>query len=314
MPKIVFMGTPEFAVPSLKALIGAGFNIPLVISQPDRKKGRGHKIQHTPTKEVALENGIEVFQPDSIRSSAAIEKLRAIEAGFFVVIAYGKILPEEVLNLPRKACINVHASLLPMLRGAAPIQFSLLNGDEETGVCSMLMDKGMDTGDILQIKKTGINPDENCGQLTGRLSELGAELIVDTIHRFDELTPMKQNHEKATYTRLLNKDDRFIDWGKKAHSIYCQFRALSPFPGVVTSFRGKRLMIKGMGNLEHIVTGNSPHPGEIINLNEFGFDVACGEGSIRILSCQPESKKQVSALEFINGHQLKTGEILGDSN
>ncbi len=314
MPKIVFMGTPEFAVPSLKALIDAEFEIPLVVSQPDRKKGRGHKFQHTPVKEIALENDLAVFQPDSIRSQEALEILNAIEADFFVVIAYGKILPESVLNLPKKACINVHASLLPKWRGAAPIQFSLLNGDEETGVCTMLMDKGMDTGDLLLTEKTPIDPGENSGQLAEKLSVLGANLIVKTIKEFDDISAVRQDHAKATYTRLLNKEDRLLDWQQTNHSIHCRFRALSPFPGVVTSFRGKRLVIKEMEKANGGNTDQEENPGTIVAIDSEGFDIACGEGSVRILACQPESKKKVSALEFVNGHQVKIGEVLGDND
>lgn len=314
MPRIVFMGTPEFAVPPLKALIDAGFEIPLVVSQPDRKKGRGHKVQHTPVKEIALENDLEVFQPDSIRSQEALETLNAIEADFFVVIAYGKILPETVLNLPGKACINVHASLLPKWRGAAPIQFSLLNGDKETGVCTMLMDKGMDTGDLLLTEKIPIDPKENSGQLAERLSALGAGLIVKTIKQFDEIAAVKQDHQKATYTRLLNKEDRLLDWRQTAHSTFCRFRALSPFPGVVTSFRGKRLVVKEMEMVERENADLNNRPGTIAAIHSDGFDVACGEGLVRILVCQPESKKKVSAPEFVNGHQVKIGEVLGDND
>ncbi len=314
MPKIVFMGTPDFAVPPLKALINAGFEIPLVVSQPDRKKGRGHKLQNTPVKEIALENNLKIFQPDSIRTRDAVNTLKAVEADYFIVIAYGKILPESILSLPHKACINVHASLLPKWRGAAPIQFSLLNGDEETGVCTMLMDKGMDTGDLLLTEKTPIDPKENSGQLAERLSVLGADLIVKTIQQFDGISAVKQDHEKATYTRLLNKEDRLVDWRQTAHSIFCRFRALSPFPGIVTSFRGKRLVIKEMETAKERFPDQDKNPGTITAINAESFDVVCGKGFARILACQPESKKKVNAQEFVNGHQVKIGEVLGDND
>jgi methionyl-tRNA formyltransferase len=305
------MGTPEFAVPSLNALIEAGFQLSLVVSQPDRKKDRGQKIQFPPTKVVALEHKIEVFQPESIRTPEAIGKLAASAADFFVVIAYGKILPESVLNVPEKACINVHASLLPLWRGAAPIQFSLLHGDEHTGVCTMLMDKEMDTGDLLLSRETAIEPDENCGQLSERLAKLGAALLVDTINRFDQLTPVKQDHKKATYTRLLKKEDRVIHWGEDSRKVFCQFRAMTPLPGVVTEFRGKRLLIKSMRQKDDGRLFSSQKPGEIIAVNDTTIDVACRSGVISVLSCQPESKKEVSVQEFVNGYQVKPGEIIG---
>lgn len=311
MPKIVFMGTPEFAVPSLNALIEAGFHLPLVVSQPDRKKDRGQKVQFTPTKDIAVKHSLAVFQPESIRTPEVIGKLAAVEADFFVVIAYGKILPEAVLKLPKKACINVHASLLPRWRGAAPIQFSLLNNDERTGVCTMLMDKEMDTGDLLLTRETAIAPDETYGQLGERLSMLGAELLVETLRRFEQLTPLRQDHKKATYTRLLKKEDRVINWQEDAIRVYCQFRALSPAPGVVSHFRGKRLLIKNMVLKDRTQMGVSQKPGEIIGVSEKGIDVTCRSGVVSVLSCQPESKKELSVQEFINGYQVKPGEIIG---
>ncbi len=314
MPDIVFMGTPEFAVPSLKALLEAGFNVPLLVCQPDRKKGRGHKVQFPPTKELALKHNIEVYQPESIRSSEATAKLSALNVDFFVVIAYGKILPLETLNIPGKACINTHGSLLPKWRGAAPIQFSLLDGDEETGVCTMMMDEGMDTGDILLTRKTGIDENEKVDALSDRLAGMGAELIVETINRFDELVPVKQDHEKATYTRLLKKEDRFIDWSQEARKVYCHFRAMSPAPGVVTFFREKRLLLKSI-EYKNESADISSNPGEIVRIEKDRFSIACGSGIVDVISCQPENKKQLFAKDFINGFQLKTGEVFrGNTN
>jgi methionyl-tRNA formyltransferase len=310
LPDIVFMGTPDFAVPSFEALVKAGYHLSLLVSQPDRKKGRGQKLQHTPTKIAALEKSIEVFQPESIREPQHIEKLRSMEADFFVVIAYGKILPPEILSLPKKACINVHASLLPKWRGAAPIQFSLLEGDKKTGVATMLMDKGMDTGDLLQVRETEIKPDENAGVLGERLALMGAELIVETIERFDSLVPQKQDSDKATYTRLLKKEDRFINWDMDAEKVYGQFRALSPFPGVVTLFREKRLVLNSMKRTECNHETGRTEPGEIVALEQEGFQVACRSGFVAIGSCRPESKKELAAKDFYNGYQVKPGEKL----
>ncbi len=311
MPDIVFMGTPDFAVPSMAYLLKAGINISLLVCQPDRKKGRGHKLQFPPTKQFALDHQIEVFQPDSVRSPEVIAKLREKRPDFCVVIAYGKILPKEILDLPEKACLNVHGSLLPQWRGAAPIQFSLLNGDSETGVCTMLIDEGMDSGDILLTRSTPIEPDECVDSLTERLKLMGAELIVETIQTFDQIQPLKQDHEQATFARLLKKEDRRISWDENATAVYNRYRALSPTPGVHTEFRGKRLLLKSMKVTE--LAGETPAetPGTIVSVDRPGVTVACGKGAISILSCQPENKKPVSAADWVNGHQVKTGEFLG---
>ena len=311
MPKIVFMGTPDFAVPPLKALIKAGFTIPLLLCQPDRKKGRGHQLQFPLTKQLALEHQIEVFQPESLRTPEVQEKLAACEADFFVVIAYGKILPQKLLEIPKKACINVHASLLPKWRGAAPIQFSLLKGDTNTGVCTMLMDEGMDTGDLLLTQETAIDPTEKVDHLSERLTHLGAALIVETLQRFAEIVPQKQDESQATYTRLLKKEDRFIDWSLDAQAIYNHFRALSPIPGVVTLFRRKRLLLKEVDLVVHGDSLQQQQLGEMMALADGGFAVQCGKGMLRVLSCQPESKKEMKAGDFFNGYQIKPGETLG---
>lgn len=312
MPEIVFMGTPNFAVPSLQALLDAGHSIPLLVCRPDRKKGRGHTVQPPPTKIFALQHDIEVFQPEKIRTPETRERLAAVGADFFVVIAYGRILPADILAIPHKACINVHASLLPRWRGAAPIQFSLLHGDSRTGICTMHMDEGMDTGDILLVRETDIDPDEKVDSLEQRLSRMGAELIVETIRRYDEITPGKQDHDQATYTRLLKKEDRLINWEASADDIYNQFRALSPSPGVVTRFREKRLIIRSMSPAENTIqAGQTPSPGCIMEAKEGDFQVACGEGTMSVHACQPESRKEMSARDFINGYQVKPGEFFG---
>jgi len=311
LPDIVFMGTPDFAVPSMAYLLKAGINISLLVCQPDRKKGRGQKLQFPPTKQFALDHQIEVFQPDSVRTPAVIEKLREKRPQFCVVIAYGKILPKEILDLPQKACVNVHGSLLPQWRGAAPIQFALLNGDQQTGVCTMLMDEGMDSGDLLLTRSTSIDPNECVDSLTERLKVMGAELIVETIKTFDQIQPVQQDHEQATYARLLKKEDRWIRWDEDATAVYNRYRALSPTPGVLTEFRGKRLLLKSM-EIAALAGGTPPEtPGTILAADKAGVAVACGKGTISILSCQPENKKPVSSADWINGHQVKTGEILG---
>ncbi|MBU2647692.1 methionyl-tRNA formyltransferase [bacterium] len=309
MPDIVFMGTPEFAVPSMAYLLKAGIHISLLVCQPDRKKGRGQKVQFPPTKQFALDHHIEVFQPVSVRTPDVIQKLKEKQPAFCVVIAYGKILPKEILAVPEKGCLNVHASLLPQWRGAAPIQFALLNGDEQTGVCTMLIDEGMDSGDILLSRTTPIDADECADTLSERLSLMGAELIVETIQRFDGIQPLRQEHDQATYARLLKKEDRRICWDEIAPAVYNRFRALSPSPGVFTEFRGQRLMIKSM----RLSTDQTlpEKPGTITAISPAGVTVACSKGAVSILTCQPENKKPVSAGDWINGYQVKNGELLG---
>ncbi len=312
MHKIVFMGTPDFAVPSMQHLLDAGHDISLLICQPDRKKGRGQKYKFPPTKQFALENNIDVIQPEKLRNPDIKQTLLSLQPDFFVVIAYGRILPKELLEIPTKGCINVHASLLPKWRGAAPIQFSLLHGDLQTGVCTMLMDEGMDTGDILLTRITDIQVDERFNQLSNRLSILGAELIVETINSFDQIIPKQQDHNDATYTRLLQKEDRIIDWSKDAATIFNQFRAMSPDPGAVTQFRNKRLIIKDMLLTEYDEQVDQYGPGSIVSIDNEKVKIVCGNGFVSILSCQPESKKEMAARDFVNGYQVKTGEILGE--
>ena len=314
MPNLVFMGTPEFAVPALQHLIEANHRISMLVCQPDKKKGRGKRLQFPPTKQLALDRSIEVFQPASVRNPENIDSIASVEPDFIVVVAYGKILPAALLKVPKKGCINIHASLLPTWRGAAPIQFALMNGDEKTGVCTMLMDEGLDTGDILLTKETEILPDEMVDGLSNRLSILGAELIVETLNRFDEIQPIAQDHEAATYSRLINKEDRIINWSKDAGVINGHFKALSPTPGVFTTFRKKRLKINilQIGNFED--RASSIRPGTVVSIDKENFLVACGKGTVSVLAVQPENKNQISARDFVNGYQLKVNDFFGEAS
>jgi len=286
----------------------------MLVCQPDKKKGRGKRLQFPPTKQLALDRSIEVFQPASVRNPENIDSIASVEPDFIVVVAYGKILPAALLKVPKKGCINIHASLLPTWRGAAPIQFALMNGDEKTGVCTMLMDEGLDTGDILLTKETEILPDEMVDGLSNRLSILGAELIVETLNRFDEIQPIAQDHEAATYSRLINKEDRIINWSKDAGVINGHFKALSPTPGVFTTFRKKRLKINilQIGNFED--RASSIRPGTVVSIDKENFLVACGKGTVSVLAVQPENKNQISARDFVNGYQLKVNDILGEAS
>lgn len=307
MSRIVFMGTPEFAVPALQSLIDQKYDIPLVLCQPDKKKGRGQKVQFPPVKQLALDNDIEVIQPVKLKDPELHEKLKSLNADFFVVIAYGRILPKAVLDIPVKGCINIHASLLPKWRGAAPIQFSLMAGDPTTGVTTMLMDEGLDTGDMLLKEEMKISLDENYFTLGEKLSSMGASLIVKTIENFDSITPQKQDESLVSHTRLLTKEDRIIDWNRPAEDLFNLFRGLSPKPGVVSFFRNKRLMLTDVRSTE---AEGKVEPGRIAEMNDQGFVVQCSKGGLQVLSCQPESKKNMLAVDFVNGYQVKVGDQL----
>lgn len=307
MANVVFMGTPEFAVPTLQALLESSHQVSLVLCQPDRRQGRGHKTQAPPVKRLAQQAGIEVYQPETIKSQPEVaQRLAQEKADFFVVVAYGKILPQEILDLPASGCINVHASLLPRWRGAAPIQYALMAGDRATGCCTMLMDAGMDTGDLLLCEETPIGPAETAETLTPRLSGMGAKLLVETLDRFDQLTPRAQNPEDATYAKLIGKEDRRIDFARSARELFNRFRALSPKPGVFCDFRGKRLALLDC----RLAQGSGP-AGQVLEWDDESFTVACGEGALQLVEVRPESKGPMNARAFANGYQLKPGQSLG---
>lgn len=313
MAKIVFLGTPVFSIPALQALIHAGHEISLVLCQPDKRRGRGHAMQFPPVKQAALDEGIEVFQPPSIRKEEVVQRLLQERADFFIVIAYGKILPLSVLEIPKKGCINIHASLLPQWRGAAPIQFSLWKGDKNTGVTSMLMDEGLDTGDILLKMETPLESHENLDQLSHRLSALSAECIIKTLQEFDHLTPIKQESSEVTHSRLITKEDLRIDWNQDAEAVIRQFLAFSPRPGVHTMFRKKRLKVIDLFPTvnEKFDSSSSLVPGNVVKLDGDKIWIQCKTGSIALLKCQPENKAPMKVSDFLNGYQVKEGETLG---
>ena len=303
MAKIVFMGTPQFAVPCLEALVQQGHEVSLCLCQPDKKQGRGQKLSPPPVKAYALTQGIEVFQPTKMKNEETYDHLKRQQADFFVVVAYGRILPQTLLDLPRLACVNVHASLLPQYRGAAPIHFSLMNGDEKTGVTTMLMDAGMDTGDMLLQEETPLDPSEDINELSARLSAQGAKLLLETLDQFETITPLPQDPEQASYTRLLTKEDAKIDWNRSAQEIYDQQRALVK---CYTSFRGKRLLIPKMSWTEE--SFGPSLPGTIHLGVERECNISTGSGSLIAQEVQPESKKAMAASDWINGFQVKDGE------
>lgn len=305
--KVIFMGTPHIAVPSLKALVDAGLEVPLVVSQPDKPKGRGGKVQHTPVKEMALSLGIEVYQPEKIKNNPeALEKLASYKADFFAVVAYGKILPAEILNLPKHAPINVHFSLLPLYRGAAPVNWAIYNGDEYTGVSTMKMDVGMDTGDILLMEKTPVNR-KNAVDIADELSHTGAELLVKSIKEYTELFPVKQNNSEASHAPMMSKADGLIHWGTTAVAIERKMRAFVPWPCAYTYLDGKLLKLFCADTTEQVKAG----PGEIYNVTKTSFTVGTGEGGLIVKELQLEGKRRMTVQEFLTGYKLKGGEIFG---
>ena len=308
--KIVFMGTPQFAVPGLRALHENGHEMALVVTQPDRPKGRGRKIRASPVKQTALELDYPVIQPNSIKTPEFVDRIKSLKPDFQVVIAYGKILPENVLALPRFGTINIHASLLPKLRGAAPIQWAVINGDTETGICSMLMDKGMDTGDVLLTARTPIHHEDTAGSLHDRLSGIGATVLIDTLNSYadDTIQPIPQNHDLATYAPMLTKDDGLINWNKPAQSLECFIRGVTPWPGAYTFWEDKRLKIFKSAP---IAVDTSDPPGTVLPGFPGELRIATGEGELGILEIQSPSGKRLPIKEFLRGHPIQPGTVFG---
>lgn len=304
--RIVFMGTPDFAVPCLQALLDAGHEVCGVYTQPDKPKGRGYTLMPPPVKVLAQQERILVFQPKTLRTPEAAEQLRTLAPEAVVVVAYGKILPKEILAIPSKGCINVHASLLPAYRGAAPIQWSVLNGDAETGVTTMFMAEGLDTGDILLQEKTPIGREETSGELHDRLAPLGASLLVKTLKQLDEIKPCPQGEATTPYASMLDKSMSPIDWTRPASKIHSQICGLNPWPAASTTYGGKLLKIYAAevtdGSFDRSVC-----PGTILD----DFTVACGEGTALCLTeVQLAGKKRMSASEFLCGHPVPQNAVL----
>lgn len=306
------MGTPDFSVPCLDALVKAGHEVAAVFTQPDKPKNRGHKLQMPPVKEYAVEKGIPVCQPRSLRkgedADAAIAALWQYEPECIVVVAYGQILPRSVLNIPRHGCINVHASLLPRYRGAAPIQRCIMNGETETGVTTMHMAEGLDTGDMILKEKAAIAPDMTASQLHDELSALGAKLIVQTLEMLEKGTAPRtpQTDENACYASMITKEDCRIDFTKSADIIYNQIRGLSSSPCAFTFLEGKRLKVYFAEKAELNVTAPA---GTVI-----GGDVlyaACGDGALRLTDIQPEGGRRMTDSDFLRGRKIPSGTVLG---
>jgi len=306
--RIVFMGTPEFAVPSLKALIEAGHDIPAVVTQPDRPRGRGRRLEPPPVKLAAKEHGIEVLQPSGVREEGFMEKLKALEPDFLAVVAYGKILPRAVLDIPAKGCINLHASLLPKYRGAAPINRAIIDGEKETGVTTMLMDAGLDTGPMLLKERVAIGEEETAVELSQRLSVVGAGLLARTIGLLTEgrIEPEPQDARLSTYAPALKKTDGLIDWGRSAGEVRDLVRGLYPWPGAFTRWKGKVLKIHE-GRVSKGGAGGAG-PGTIVSVDRDALGVKCAEGVFEVTSLQPENKRRMGAGDFIKGYRVTLGE------
>jgi methionyl-tRNA formyltransferase len=308
--KIVFMGTPDYAVPSLRALHDSFHEVLAVVTQPDRPKGRGRKLTPPPVKHTAVQYGYPVLQPEKVRTRAFQEQMARLAPDLFIVVAFGQILPQRLLDIPGTGAINVHASLLPRYRGAAPIQWAIINGDHETGVTTMMMDKNMDTGDILLMEKTTIGPDETAADLNDRLSEMGARTLIRTLEKLQNgsLERAPQDHTQATYAPMLKKKDGKIDWSMPAERIECLIRGVTPWPGAYTFSDDMRLKIFKVSVLEREI---SVPPGTILECFSGELRVATGKSAIAIQEIQGDSGKRLPIDDFLCGCHLPDGTCLG---
>lgn len=303
------MGTPDFAVGALEAIIQAGHQVPAVVTQPDKPKGRGKEMQFTPVKACAVKYGIPVLQPVKIKEPEAVETLRAYNAELFVVAAFGQILPEEILCMPKYGCVNIHASLLPGYRGAGPIQWAIINGEKETGITIMQMEKGLDTGDILLQKSIPIDEKETGDSLHDKLAVLGAELIVDAIPKIEagSVTPIKQKDEDSSYAKMLQKSMGKIDWKSSAVQIERLVRGLNSWPSAYTSYHGKNLKI-WESSLVQSDEKDASEAGTIVSVTKDAFYVQTGEGILKVTQVQLEGKKRMPVKDFLLGYQMQEGE------
>lgn len=310
--KIIFMGTPDFSVGTLDALIEAGHEITLVVSQPDKPKGRGHELAPTPVKEAAFRHNLRVYQPQRLKGELAEEMIRKTEADVIVVVAFGQIIPSSILHMKRYGCINVHASLLPKYRGAAPIQWAVIDGERESGVTIMQMDEGLDTGDMLQKATVVLDKKETGGSLFEKLSALGASLCVETLKKMEEgtLTPEKQGETTTDYAKMLTKEMGQLDWNRPATELERLVRGLSPWPGAYTQLEGKTLKIWA-ADVEEMQTGAAC--GEIVKVSKDAVYVACKEQVLKITELQLQGKKRMDAAAFLRGKRLETGIRLGEA-
>lgn len=307
--KVIFAGTPDFAAAALKAIADAGFEIPLVLTQPDRPKGRGMQLAPSSVKQAALELGLTVVQPEKLRNNAeALQMLKDVQADVMVVAAYGLILPQEVLDTPKHGCLNIHASLLPRWRGAAPIQRAIEAGDAETGVCIMQMDIGLDTGDVVSEHRYTIRPTDTANEVHDALMKLGAEAVVADLQRLQQecrLNAVKQPEEGVTYAQKLSKEEARIDWNESATVIERKIRAFNPVPAAWTEYQGKPMKI-----WRAEVAAEQGRAGEVLSCSADGLVVACGKDALKITELQPAGSKRMDIAAFAAGRKLETGTLL----
>ena len=306
--RILFMGTPQFAQMSLKALVEDKREVVCVITQPDKPKGRGYEMSMPEVKVYALEKNIPVYQPDTLKDGAILPILEEYRPDVIIVVAYGKILPEYILKFPKYGCINIHGSLLPKYRGAAPIQRAVIDGEEVSGVTSMYMEKGLDTGDMLIKRELPIGRETTAGEYHDELAVLGGEVLLDTLDALaaGTLSPEKQDEALSTYASQLSKAEGEIDWNNTNEQIYNKIRGLNPWPKAFSFMGGKRLVIDFVYK-----TPQCGKAGEILCADENGLVVACGEGSVLIKEIKPEGKKKMSVGDFLRGHKIEKGTLLG---
>jgi methionyl-tRNA formyltransferase len=306
--RLVYLGTPAFAVPTLERLVATGYEMLTVVTQPDRPRGRGQAAAAPPVKEAAIRLGLPVYQPERIRRPEALEHLRSLAPEIMVVVGYGQIIPQTVIDIAPRGIVNVHGSLLPKYRGAAPIQWAIVNGETCTGVTTMQIDAGLDTGNMLQKAQTPIRGEENAVELSERLAMMGADLLIETLDGLarDSIVPAKQDAALATYAPILKKEDGLIDWTQSAEAIHNRVRGLQPWPGAYTRFRRHTLQIWRVRLRPSIA---ELPPGRIISVKP--PCVSCGRGSLELLEVQLEGRKRISAADFANGQRLNENDILG---
>ncbi|MDL2269438.1 methionyl-tRNA formyltransferase [Desulfosarcina sp. OttesenSCG-928-A07] len=310
---IVYMGTPDFAVPPLKALIAHGHTVLAVVTQPDRPKGRGRRLVPPPVKDAALELGLSLIQLETVRTNAFHQKMRDLSPDLMVVTAFGQILPPSLLDIPKMGAINIHASLLPRYRGPAPIQWAIIRGETQTGITTMMMDQGVDTGDILLAQKTPIRPWDTAQTLHDRLSQMGAETLIQTLDAMADgmHVPIPQDPAKATWAPLLTKEDGRINWSLSADRIDRQIRGLFPWPGAFTFYEGMRLKIYKAHVVSHDLANTEAAPGTLVQCHSGSLYVATGKGILAITEIQGKSGKRLGIDDFLCGCRLVTGTCMG---
>ena len=310
--RVVFMGTPDFAVGTLEAVIEAGHEVVAVVTQPDKPKGRGGAMAMSAVKEAAIKHNLTVLQPQRARDEAFVEELASYQPEVIVVVAFGQLLPKSILDMPKYGCINVHASILPKYRGAAPIQYAVIDGCQYSGVTTMQMDEGLDTGDILLVEKVELDPKETGGSLFNKLSVVGAKLLVDTLKAKEEgtIVPVKQDDSQATHVRTISKSYGKLEFSKDAVEIERLIRGLNPWPSAYTSVSDKMLKIWDADVFDSIEDCVDAQPGTVVKVDNHAFYVQCGKGLLKINEVQLEGKKRMNSADFLRGYQLSVGTTL----